>query len=208
MPEKTWTATFVNHVWIAWILARHLRLRWGWMFLWLWPSATACNVSLGKRGFVMGCFFRIERWLALLCPACLLSVNWLRERLGSINIFKSDFSLLWPSTRYVWTLWCRFYTTGVFTIHLVLRRGKRAPEQGQIRQKSFSHQNNVTPLLLISQSSFSCPFKLAFVLLSGKQVPGWWVLTGRTSCVLGYEWLNQRHNKKRHRELHRARWGV
>lgn len=33
MPEKTWTATFVNHVWIAWILARHLRLRWGWMFL-------------------------------------------------------------------------------------------------------------------------------------------------------------------------------
>lgn len=33
MPEKTWTATFVNHVWIAWILARHLRLRWGWGFL-------------------------------------------------------------------------------------------------------------------------------------------------------------------------------
>lgn len=89
-------------------------------------------------------------------------------------------------------------SVAVFTIHLVLRRGERAPEQGQIRQKSFLHQNNVPSLLLISRSSFSCPFKLAFVLLSGKQVPGWWVLTGRTSCVLGCEWLNQRHNKKRH----------
>lgn len=90
---------------------------WGWMLLWLWPSATACNVSLGIRGFVMGCFFslHLKRSLAQLYPVCLPAPP--KRKAGRCLHVKSHVLPFRPSRKsavghFFWLL-CRFYTKAV-----------------------------------------------------------------------------------------------
>lgn len=91
---------------VAWMWVRLFRVRWGWMPLWLWPSATASNVSLGRRGFVMdwgGVFFflQLKRPLAQLCPVCPPE-----RRAGRCFHRKRPLSPSWPPRKSAVGLFC------------------------------------------------------------------------------------------------------
>lgn len=83
--------------------------------------------------------------------------------------------------------------------------GDSVPDQGQIRKKSFSHQNKMPTPSRSSchQTSPFCSFRLVSVLLSVRWIPSWWILTGWTCSAWGWGWkgrLNQKEYRARKRD--------